>query len=152
MRAVPAAPLVDAPPGTAPPGTAPPGTAPPELAAPPPIAEPEEHLDARVIGAVAVFAFEAVEGTRQIAQLGRWITESVASELAELRRLNIERRSLYRDERRVVPTVRRVRAMQPGHVVAEAAVVLTAAGRARAVALRFELIRQRWQATSVTVL
>ena len=104
------------------------------------------------IGAVAVFAFEAVEGSRQVGHLGRWITEEVASHLTELRRFNVERRSLYRDDRRVVAQVLRVRAMQPHPLATEAAVVLATPARSRAVALRFEVIRMRWQASAITVL
>ncbi len=115
---------------------------------PPPIPK----LSAQTIGAVAVFAFEAVEGTRQVGQLGKWITARVAESLNELRSLNVERRSLYRDHRRIVPSVRRVRATHPAKGVLEASVVLTTPARSRAVALRFEIIRDRWQATSITVL
>ena len=99
-----------------------------------------------------MFAFEAVEGTRQVGQLGKWITAGVAETLGELRALNVERRSLYRDHRRIVPSVRRVRATHPVTGVIEASVVLTTPARALAVALRFEIIRERWQATSITVL
>ncbi len=119
-----------------------------EVPDPPPI----PRLSAQTIGAVAVFAFEAVEGTRQVGQLGKWITAGVAETLGELRALNVERRSLYRDHRRIVPSVRRVRATHPVTGVIEASVVLTTPARARAVALRFEIIRERWQATSITVL
>ncbi|KAM9866101.1 hypothetical protein ACIFOC_01014 [Leucobacter aridicollis] len=110
------------------------------------------RLEARVIGAIAVFAFEAVEGSRQVAQLGRWITADVSDELREVRRLNVERRSLYRDSRRIVPVVGRVRITSPARWVTEAAVVLLTPSRARAVAMRFEVIRGRWQATSISVL
>ncbi|GAA2822826.1 hypothetical protein FB468_1665 [Leucobacter komagatae] len=113
---------------------------------------PLPALEPRVIGAIAVFAFEAVEGARQVAQLGRWITDTVAAQLSELRRLNVERRSLYRDSRRIVPAIQRVRTTRPNDDVTEAAVVLSTPSRSRAVALRFEAIRGRWQATSITVL
>lgn len=76
----------------------------------------------------------------------------MAEHLAEYRALILERRSLYQDTRRVVPTVRKVRATQPAFRVAEASVVLDASGRTRAVALRFTGMRGRWQATSITVL
>lgn len=111
-----------------------------------------QPLTHRLIGTIAVFAFEAVEGTRHVGQLGRWISADVAEHLAEYRALILERRSLYQDTRRVVPTVRKVRATQPAFRVAEASVVLDASGRTRAVALRFTGMRGRWQATSITVL
>ena len=110
------------------------------------------ELPARAIGVLAVFVFEAVEGTRQLTQLARWLTPRVTAELTEIRRLNIERRSLYHDDRRVVPAIRRVRATHPTPNVTEAAVVLATPSRSRAVALRFEVIRGRWQATSASVL
>ena len=121
--------------------------------APPAIIEPGvPPLTHRLVGAVAVFAFEAVEGTRLVGQLGTWITARVARELQALRALNLERRALYRDGRRVVPCVRRVRTSRLAPCVAEAAVVLSTAARSRAVALRFEAIRGQWRATSITVL
>lgn len=110
------------------------------------------RLDAGIIGKIAVFSFEAVEGTRPLGQLGRWITESVADELATVRALNVERRSLFHDYRRIVPSVRRVRSMVPVAGITEASVVLVTPSRARGVALRFELLRGRWQATSITIL
>ncbi|MGO3147234.1 MAG: Rv3235 family protein [Leucobacter sp.] len=109
-------------------------------------------LTHRLVGTIAVFAFEAVEGTRHVGQLGKWISFTVAQELAEYRALTIERRTLYRDVRRLVPTARKVRISQPARGVSEATVVLEVSGRCRAVALRFEVIRGRWQATSITIL
>lgn len=109
-------------------------------------------LPLRLIGTIAIFAFEAVEGTRHVGQLGKWITADVSAHLATYRSLIAQRKSLYRDTRRLVPTVRKVRAMSPAPRVVEASVILDADGRARAVALRFEYNRARWQATSVTVL
>lgn len=109
-------------------------------------------LTHRIIGTVAIFAFEAVEGTRHVGQLGMWITAEVSRHLTEYRTLIRERRSRYQDTRRIVPTVRTVRASQPATHVVEATVILNAEGRARAVALRFGVNRVRWQATSITVL
>lgn len=109
-------------------------------------------LTHRFIGTVAMFACEAVDGTRSIGALAMWISTAAARELTEYRSLNVERRSLYRDYRRVVPSVRCVRASEPRGRSVEAAVVLDTAGRSRAVALRFECSRGRWQATSITVL
>lgn len=127
-----------------------PAPAPPDAASP--AARLRPVLDSSIIGRIAVFAFEVVEGTRQVGQLGKWITAKVADELAGLRSLNVERRSLFRDHRRVVPSVVRVRATAPALRVIEASVVLMTPSRARAVALRFEVFRGRWQATSITVL
>lgn len=120
-----------------------------EVATRPP---PVTPLNPKLIGKLAVFAYETVEGTRSVGQLSNWVSTTVARQLTEYRSLNIERRSLYRDDRRVVPTVRRVRVVLPIPGVAEAAVVLNTADRVKAVALRFETIRGHWQATSITVL
>lgn len=112
----------------------------------------QDRLEPGIIGKIAVFAFESVEGTRQVEQLGRWITGRVASELSTLRAMNVERRSLFHDHRRIVPAVLRVRTTEPAPLVTEASVVLSTPSRTRAVALRFEVFRGRWQATSITVL
>lgn len=104
------------------------------------------------VGHIAVFAFEAVEGTRVVAQLGGWISAEVAAALAEARALNMERRALHRDTRRVVAQLLRVRLAPVAAGVVEASAVLATPIRTRAVALRFEAFRGRWQATSITVL
>ncbi|QNN62511.1 Rv3235 family protein [Leucobacter denitrificans] len=93
-----------------------------------------------------------MEGTRSVSQLGRWISYNVSQELSQYRALTIERRSLYRDSRRHVPSVRRVRTSQPTRRVIEATVLVDVSGRCRAIALRFEQTRNRWQATSITIL
>lgn len=99
-----------------------------------------------------MFAFEAVEGSRHVAQLGKWITYPVSQQLLEYRALTLERRALYRDARRLVPSVRTVRVMVPRTRVVEATVVLEISNRCRAVAIRFEASKSRWQATSITIL
>lgn len=109
-------------------------------------------LSFRLIGKLAIFAYEAVEGTRNVGQLSNWVSADVARQLTELRALIIERRSLYHDDRRVVPTVRRVRAVLLSPGVTEAAVILNTGNRAKAIAVRLEGVRGYWQATSITVL
>lgn len=109
-------------------------------------------LEHRVIGRIAATAYEIAEGSRQVANLSRWITPAVAKQLAHVRALNIERRSLYRDTRRSVPTVRRVRAVSTSEGVIEATVVLNTPGRARATAMRFEYARGAWRASYLAVI
>ena len=109
---------------------------------------PEKHTVRRL----ALYAFEALEGTRAVAQLGNWLTIELAQSLSERRAARIERRSLYRDTRRTMA------APGPAHLqritpkVLEATVVLHSDQRATAVALRFEYAGSRWRATELTVL
>ncbi|WP_146120090.1 Rv3235 family protein [Leucobacter massiliensis] len=101
---------------------------------------------------LALYAFEAVEGTRTVAQLGQWITSDVAAALAERRAARTERRTLYRDARRIVACPGPAHLDRPSSSVIEATVVLYAEPRSRSVALRFEHDGGRWRATELTVL
>lgn len=101
---------------------------------------------------LAVFAVEISEGSRPVAQLGNWITEGVADELRTRYAASIERRTLYRDTRRTVPKPGSVVTSKPAPNVFDAAVVMHLNARTIAVALRLEYLRQRWRATSLTVL
>lgn len=87
-----------------------------------------------------------------MAHLGGWISAEVAAELQAIRTLNVERRALHRDTRRVVASVQRVRLTRISSGVVEAAIVLATPSRSRAVAARFEGFRKRWQAVALTVL
>lgn len=112
---------------------------------PPP---PENHTVRRL----ALYAFEALEGTRSIAQLGSWLTTELAQSLAERRAARLERRSLYRDDRRTMAAPGPAHLQQVSPEAIEATVVLHAGQRATAVALRFECTGSRWRATELTVL
>ena len=107
---------------------------------------------AALVRRLAVAAFEVLDGSRAVAQLGGWITEEVARELAARRAARTERRTLYHDDRRRVPAPGRVHLCRPAPRVAEAVVVLRVGSRATAVALRLEFRRERWRATGLTVL
>ena len=109
-------------------------------------------LPAAAIQRLALCAAEVLDGSRAIGQLAGAITEEVAQELAARRALRTERRTLYRDERRVVPVPGPPHASAPRPGVVEAAVVLHAPGRTHAVALRFEVRRGAWRVTHLTVL
>lgn len=106
----------------------------------------------RLIQKLALFAFEALEGSRAVAQLGGWVTPEVVQQLRERRAARTERRTLYGDERRIVATPGRAHIGQPLPHIVEATVVLYAEPRTRAVALRFEHVSGRWRATDLTVL
>ncbi|RGE19500.1 hypothetical protein D1J51_11545 [Leucobacter sp. wl10] len=101
---------------------------------------------------LALYAFEVLEGSRSIAQLGGWITREVASALLERRAVRTERRTLYRDARRVVACPGPAHIDRPLPHILEATVVLYAEPRSRSVALRFEHSGDRWRATDLTVL
>lgn len=115
----------------------------------PPDPAPPPH---RFIQTLAVHAYEVLDGARAVAQLGPWITQSVAAELIARRAARTERRTLYRDQRRVVPVAGRVHLHQPTPHTIEATVVLRTKVRAAAVAIRLEYSRARWRATHLTVL
>lgn len=101
---------------------------------------------------LALYAFEAVEGVRSISGLGRLISPAAIGELQVQRRARTEQRSLYGDTRRVVPTPGPAHVSRPQPLVVEAVVVLRAAARSVAVAIKLEFTFNRWQATQVTVL
>jgi hypothetical protein len=101
---------------------------------------------------LALYAFEALEGSRSVAQLGGWITREVAAALLERRAARTERRTLYRDARRVVACPGPAHIDRPLPHIIEATVVLYAEPRSRSVALRLEHNGSRWRATDLTVL
>lgn len=109
-------------------------------------------LPSRTIQRFALFVFEVVEGQRSTAQLSSWISDDVVTSLRECRSGRTQLRSLCGDTRRVVAVPGPAHVNRPNASIIEAAVVLRAKARATAVALRFEFLRGRWLATSVTVL
>ncbi len=101
---------------------------------------------------LALYAFEALEGVRSVTQLAGALTPEVSAALHERRAARTERRSLYKDQRRIVATPGPAHISHVSRSVVEAAVVLHAAGRTCAVALRFEAAGTRWRATHLTVM
>ncbi|QBE48558.1 Rv3235 family protein [Leucobacter triazinivorans] len=101
---------------------------------------------------LALYAFEALEGCRSVAQLGGWITREVATAIQERRAARTERRTLYRDARRIVACPGPAHIDRPLPHIVEATVVLYAEPRSRSVALRLEHNGTRWRATDLTVL
>lgn len=106
----------------------------------------------RYIAAIAVHAFEALEGARPLAQLGNAVTWRLATQLGRVRAARMERRSLTRDERHSAPRLGRVLTSRPTPHAVEATVVLHTNRRTHAVAMRLEWIDDRWRATELTVL
>ncbi|MGI8393031.1 Rv3235 family protein [Leucobacter sp. W1038] len=108
--------------------------------------------DPRMIGAMAVHVFEALEGTRGLAQLGNAITWKLAVHLGQVRAARMERRHLFKDERHSAPRPKRVVLCRPAPHAIEASVVLETNRRTHAVAMRFEWVTDRWRATEISVL
>lgn len=107
---------------------------------------------APAIQRLALSAFEILEGTRAIGQLAGWITPEVLQQLQERRAARTERRTLYQDHRRVVATPGPAHISRPSRNVVEATVVLHAAVRTSAVAVRLERSNEQWRATHLTLL
>lgn len=108
--------------------------------------------DPAFVRALAVQAFEAIDGTRTIGQLGPVITVALARALAQQRALRSDQRIVLRDFRRSIPRAISCRVDRVSTIAAEAAVVLRLGGRARAVALRFEWAHRHWRASELVVL
>lgn len=123
----------------------PPGSSEDRRSGPPP---PSREFTSMLV----VRAIEVLDGTRTVSQLRGFITGEVAERLAMHRNIRAERRAVYRDERRRVPTPGSVHLSFPREDVAEAAVTVYLGGQAVATALRLEHLRGRWRATSLTVL
>lgn len=107
---------------------------------------------ARFVRALATHAFEAVEGIRSIAQLGAALSVGAARQLALQRNAMRERRQVYQDERRCVPSPGRMHLCRVLPYIAEASVVLHTEHRSHAVALRLEWVHGRWRASEIHVL
>ncbi len=107
---------------------------------------------ARFVRALAAQAFEAVEGLRSISQLGAALSVGAARQLAQQRNALRERRQMYRDQRRCVPSPGRMHLCRVHEGVAEASVVLHTEHRSHAVALRLEWVHGRWRASEIHVM
>ncbi|WP_017793143.1 Rv3235 family protein [Leucobacter salsicius] len=106
----------------------------------------------RVLQRLALYAFEALEGVRSVAQLAGWITPAVATALLERRAARTERRTLYRDSRRIVAIPGPVHIDRPAPHVIEATLALHASPRTLPVAMRLEHRDRRWRVTELVVL
>lgn len=129
--------------------TSPPGEPDSRVPANPPVPLPPPET---AIQRLALYAFEAIEGTRSISQLAGTVTPEVVRELQARRSLRVERRTLIHDQRRIVALPGPAHTSRPHPEIVEAAVVLHARGRTSVVALRLERNAERWRATELTVL
>jgi hypothetical protein len=106
----------------------------------------EERQDAEVRAWAAQFAQAAVEvagGERPVVQLLRWTGEQVYADLE--RRAALVARTRGAAARRIRPQVRSVHACRPTPDSAEVSVHVRHGQRSRAMALRLERHRGRWQ-------
>lgn len=101
-------------------------------------------------------ALEVLYGSRDLAQIARWVTDDVYKAMqskvdARTRRLSV----LPLDARDRIThrfTLSQVKIGNPREGIVEACVVVKGAQRIRAAALRIEGYDRRWRATSFTVL
>lgn len=134
-------------------------TASPLLVAVPPLAEPAGDAgtvppdpEPDFVRALAIRAYEVIDGSRAVSQLGPLISVGLARHLAAQQALYSDRRIVYRDRRRRVPEATTARIDRSADAVAEAAVVLRFGRRARAVALRLEWAHRHWRACELFLL
>lgn len=101
---------------------------------------------------IALYAVETIEGLRDTNQVGSWVMPSVLETLLAQRTLRLERRTMYKQSRRIVPQPGNVVLSRPTDLAVESAVVMHVEGRSFAVAMRLEFIRSKWRATQLHVL
>ncbi|MFD2675345.1 Rv3235 family protein [Gulosibacter bifidus] len=97
--------------------------------------------------------FEALAGTREVEQIARWVSPDVFSHL--LRRTQHAaraRRERQQPVRRPTIYVRRALWQSPRDGIVEATVIVDLGVRARAVAIRLEVYRNRWRAERINIL
>lgn len=107
---------------------------------------------ARFVRLLAAHAFEAVEGTRSITQLGAALSVGAARQLAMQRNALRERNAVYRDSRQCTVSPGRLRLCRVLPHIAEASVVVHTDRRSHAVALRLEWAHSRWRASEIHVM
>ncbi|MBD8609663.1 3-hydroxyacyl-CoA dehydrogenase [Frigoribacterium sp. CFBP 13729] len=127
---------------------------PPEPLPPEQTAPPEPELDPGLAAeGLARSVLEVLAGARDLQQLTRWVTAEVHAVLRARVQLSTRARSVIAD-RPVRPVLRigTVKVARPVPGVAETVVVVHGRGRARAVAIRLEIVGGRWQASALHIL
>lgn len=101
-------------------------------------------------------AIEVVSGSRDLAQIARWVTDDVFRSLEEQVNARIRKMSLIPEDKQPRTlrnfTVSHVRVSQPREGIVEACLLVHGTKRMRAVALRLEGFDHRWRASSFTLL
>lgn len=102
------------------------------------------------VARLAPAILEVVAGERPSGQLSRWVTGEIRETLA---RRGAAARCHPAGKGRIPPCrrVRSVRIFQPAPGIVEASATVIGTSRARAVALRLEVVRGRWLATAVEI-
>jgi len=142
------------PPEPLPPEPLPPEPLPPESLPPEQTAPPEPELDPGLAAeGLARSVLEVLAGARDLQQLTRWVTAEVHAVLRARVQLSTRARSVLAD-RPIRPVLRigTVTVARPVPGVAETVVVVHGRGRARAVAIRLEIVCGRWQASALHIL
>jgi hypothetical protein len=132
----------------------PPEPLPAEPLLPEQTAPPEPELDPGLAAeGLARSVLEVLAGARDLQQLTRWVTAEVHAVLRARVQLSTRARSVLAD-RPVRPFLRIGTVKVARHVpgVAETVVVVHGRGRARAVAIRLEIVGGRWQASALHIL
>jgi hypothetical protein len=102
------------------------------------------------VARLAPAILEVAAGERPAGQLTRWVTRDIRETLAR-RGAAALRHPAGKDRAPQCRRVRSVRITSPAPGVVEASAVVIGAVRARAVAVRLEVVRGRWLATAVEI-
>ncbi len=102
------------------------------------------------VARLAPAILEVAAGERPAGQLTRWVTRDIRETLAR-RGAAALRHPAGKDRAPQCRRVRSVRVTSPAPGVVEASAVVIGAVRARAVAVRLEVVRGRWLATAVEI-
>ncbi|WP_222929586.1 Rv3235 family protein [Rathayibacter agropyri] len=106
-----------------------------------------------LLARLTLVVLEILEGSREIDQIARWLTDEVYHHLQKRVVLSARSRSLKRRTGQRIPfTVGRVVITEPRDGVVEGVVMVHTRVRTRAVAIRLEGMDARWRATAINVL
>lgn len=122
-----------------------------------------QHTPSRLLPDPRVFslnvthrALEVLAGSRDLAQIGRWVTDDVYQSLNEKVNQRIRKLSLLPLDQRRQPapvfTLLQPRLSTPRDGVIEGSVLVRCGDRVRAVALRMEGFDHRWRAAAFTLM
>ncbi|QHC57044.1 3-hydroxyacyl-CoA dehydrogenase [Rathayibacter tanaceti] len=106
-----------------------------------------------ILARLTLVVIEILEGSREIDQIARWLTDEVYRHLQKRVVLAARSRSLARRTGQRIPfTIGRVVMAEPRDGVIEGVVLVHSRVRTRAVAIRLEGMDARWRATAINVL
>ncbi|SOE02520.1 Rv3235 family protein [Rathayibacter rathayi] len=106
-----------------------------------------------VLARLTLLVVEILEGSREIDQIARWLSDEVYHHLQKRVVLSARSRALRKRTGQRVPfTVGRVVITEPRDGVVEGVVLVHNRARTRAVAIRLEGTDARWRATAINVL